>query len=150
VLSTYSWLYSLCGHWPLFQFLNLYTVDRTPWTGDQPVARTLHTHRTTQTQNKHIQTSMPRVGFEHTIPVFERAIAFHDLDRTATVISKICTMHMKIVNYKTQLLFVHFCLPGFQCARVSTFWAICFPTSPIYSTSGNILPEFTTSHPRRA
>jgi hypothetical protein len=35
--------------WPLFQFLNLYTVCRTPWTGDQPVARSLPTHRTTQT-----------------------------------------------------------------------------------------------------
>jgi hypothetical protein len=49
-----------------FQFLNLYTVGRTPWTGDQPVARALPTHRTTQTQNKRTQTSMPRVGFETT------------------------------------------------------------------------------------
>jgi hypothetical protein len=28
---------------------------------------------TTQTQNKRTQTSMPHVGFEPTIPVFERA-----------------------------------------------------------------------------
>jgi hypothetical protein len=28
-----------------FQFLNLYTVGRTPWTGDQPVVRQLPTHR---------------------------------------------------------------------------------------------------------
>jgi hypothetical protein len=48
----YLWLYSPCGPWPLFQFLNLYTVGRTPWPGDQPVARPLPTHRTTQTQNK--------------------------------------------------------------------------------------------------
>jgi hypothetical protein len=34
----------------------------------------------TQTQNKHKQTSMPRVGFETTIPVFERAKKFHVLD----------------------------------------------------------------------
>jgi hypothetical protein len=33
-------------------FLILYTVGRTPWTGDQPVARRLPTHRTTQTHNK--------------------------------------------------------------------------------------------------
>jgi hypothetical protein len=32
-----------------FQFLNPYTVGRTPWTGDQPVARPLPAHRTTQT-----------------------------------------------------------------------------------------------------
>jgi hypothetical protein len=35
-----------------FSFLILYTVCRTPWTGDQPVARPLPTHRTTQIQNK--------------------------------------------------------------------------------------------------
>jgi hypothetical protein len=29
---------------------SFYTVGRTPWTGDQPVARPLHAHRTTQTQ----------------------------------------------------------------------------------------------------
>jgi hypothetical protein len=28
------WLYIPCGPWPLFQFLNLYTVVRTPWTGE--------------------------------------------------------------------------------------------------------------------
>jgi hypothetical protein len=33
-----------------FSFLILYTVDRIPWTGDQPVARTLPTYRTTQTK----------------------------------------------------------------------------------------------------
>jgi hypothetical protein len=30
---------------PLFQFLN--PIHRTPWTGDQPVAKPLPTHRTT-------------------------------------------------------------------------------------------------------
>jgi hypothetical protein len=33
------------GPWPLFQFLNLHTVGRTPWTGDQHIARSLPTHR---------------------------------------------------------------------------------------------------------
>jgi hypothetical protein len=55
-------------------------------TVDQPVARPRPTHRTTKTQNNHTQTSMPRVGFEPTIPVFERAKTIHALDRTATVI----------------------------------------------------------------
>jgi hypothetical protein len=40
------------------QFLNLYRVGRTPWMGDQPVAKPLHT------QNKRTQTSIPQVGFE--------------------------------------------------------------------------------------
>jgi hypothetical protein len=46
------------------------------------IVRQLPTHRTAQTQNKHTQTSMPRVGFELTIPVFEQA----KTSRPATVI----------------------------------------------------------------
>jgi hypothetical protein len=55
-------------------------------TVDQHVARPLPTHGTTQTQNKRAQTSMPRVGFEPTIPAFERTKIVHALDREATVI----------------------------------------------------------------
>jgi hypothetical protein len=40
----------------------------------------------TQTQNTQKQTSMPRVGYEPTIPAFERAKTVHALDLTATVI----------------------------------------------------------------
>jgi hypothetical protein len=38
--------------WPLFSFLMLYTVGRTPWSSDQPVARPLPTNRATQTENR--------------------------------------------------------------------------------------------------
>jgi hypothetical protein len=38
ILLLLLWLYSPSGPWPLFHFPNLYTVDRTLWTGDQPVA----------------------------------------------------------------------------------------------------------------
>jgi hypothetical protein len=39
------------GPWPLLQLRNLfYTDGNTPWTTDQPVARPLPTHRTTQTE----------------------------------------------------------------------------------------------------
>jgi hypothetical protein len=69
-----------------FSFLILYTLGRTPWTGDQPVSRPLLTHRTTEIQNKRTQTTMHQVGYEPTIPVFERAKAVHALDRAATVI----------------------------------------------------------------
>jgi hypothetical protein len=72
-ISIYLWLYShFVGPWPLFTFLIFYTDGRTPWTGDRSVARPLPAHRTAQTQNKRTQTSMLRVGFEPTIPVFER------------------------------------------------------------------------------
>jgi hypothetical protein len=49
-LSIYLWLCSLCGLWPLFQFLNLYTVGRAPWTGYEPVARPLPERDNTNTE----------------------------------------------------------------------------------------------------
>jgi hypothetical protein len=72
----------------LFSFLILYTVGRTPWTADQPIARPLPTQRTTKKQNKCTQTSTPRVGFEPTILVFQRAKAVHAVDRASTVIGE--------------------------------------------------------------
>jgi hypothetical protein len=77
------------GPWPLFRILIFSTASRTPWTKNQPVARPLPARRTTQTQNKPKQTSMPSVGFEPTIPVFQRAKTVHTLDRAATVIDNI-------------------------------------------------------------
>jgi hypothetical protein len=85
-LPTYGSTALLLDLGGFFSFLILYTVGRIPWTGDQPVARPLSTHRTTQTPNKRTQTSMPRVGFELTIPAFERAKTVHALNRAATVI----------------------------------------------------------------
>jgi hypothetical protein len=85
--------------WALVPFSvswSFYTICRTPWTGDQPVARPLPAHRTPQTQNKCTHTSMPWVGFESTIPVFERAKTVHALDRAATVISICGGYHRKI------------------------------------------------------
>jgi hypothetical protein len=54
--------------------------------GDQPVARPLPTHKTTQTLNKRTETSMPPVRFEPTTLVFQRAKTVYALDRAATVI----------------------------------------------------------------
>jgi hypothetical protein len=100
VISLSLSLYGSTALWTLvvfFSFLILYTVCRTPWTGDQPVKRPLPTHRTTQTQNKRTQTSMPRVGFEPTIPVFKRAKKVHAVDRVATVIS--CCSYLFIHSF---------------------------------------------------
>jgi hypothetical protein len=89
-LSIYLWLYSpFVGPLPLFQFLIIHTVGRTPWTGNQPVARPLPTHRTTQIQNKCTQISMLWVGLEATIPASERAKTAHAIDRAATVIGEL-------------------------------------------------------------
>jgi hypothetical protein len=77
----------------------------TPENGDQPVARPLPTHRTTPTQNKRTQTSMPPVALEATISVFERAKTVRALDRTATVIDL-----FPIIEYNFKYYFrKHFC-----------------------------------------
>jgi hypothetical protein len=73
------------GPWRFFSFLILYIVGKTPWVGDQPVARPLPI----QTWNKCIQTSMPQVGFEPKTPVFRQVKTVHALDHAATVISSI-------------------------------------------------------------
>jgi hypothetical protein len=86
------------GHWPFFQFLSLYTVGRTPWTGDQSVARPLPVHRTTRTQNKRKQKSIPWLGFETTIPAFELAKKVHALDRAATV-TGFSPLSLKFTNW---------------------------------------------------
>jgi hypothetical protein len=84
-ISICLWLYGpLLGLGSFFSFLIFYTDGRTPWTGDEPVSRPLPAHRTTQTQNKRTQTTMPQAGFEPTIPVFERAKTVHALDCAAT------------------------------------------------------------------
>jgi hypothetical protein len=67
-----------------FNFWNLWiyfwTFGRTPWTGDQPVARPLPTQVST-TQKRRGYTSMLRVGFEPKIPMFERLKTLCALDR---------------------------------------------------------------------
>jgi hypothetical protein len=70
---------------PFYSFLNFYSQ----WdslVGNKLVARPLPTHKTAQTQNKRTKTSMPQVGFEPTIPLFERTKTVYALDCAATVI----------------------------------------------------------------
>jgi hypothetical protein len=93
------WLYSpLLGLGCFFSSLTFYTVGRTPWTGDQSIARPLPTHRAIQIQNKRTETSMPWVGFEPTIRVFERAKTVHALYRSATVIGLLhhCVLYISV------------------------------------------------------
>jgi hypothetical protein len=75
-------LHFLVGLWPPFQLLN--PIHSRYDSLDGGSAR----HKATQqhTRNKRTQTSMPRVRFEPTTPVFERAKTVQALDRAATVI----------------------------------------------------------------
>jgi hypothetical protein len=117
------WLYSPCGPWPLFQFLNLFTVGRTPWTVVQPVSRPLHIHRTTQTQNKHTQTSIPRVRFEATIPTFKRAKTVHALDLRPLWSQRLVSTAWK--SWSCTLFFLNFSLNS------SSVWHF-LSKSPLY------------------
>jgi hypothetical protein len=123
-LSIYLWLYSPCGPWPLFHFLNLYTVGRTPWTGDQPVA-------TTQTQTKCTHTSMHRVGFEPTTADFERAKTGHALDQIYFNFRTISSGRFTIWEQHAFPDFsVHFLITDPQHNAHRVFWAdSCFVRS---------------------
>jgi hypothetical protein len=61
-----------------FSCLIFYRVGWIPWTGHQPVAR--------HTQDSTNRTSMPQVGLEPRIPVFERAKTIDASDRVAAVV----------------------------------------------------------------
>jgi hypothetical protein len=75
------------GPWPLLQFRNLFLFTQTVGLLGRVISlsqgRYLHTG---QHKNKRTQTSMPWVGFESTIPAFERAKTVHAFDHAATVI----------------------------------------------------------------
>jgi hypothetical protein len=117
--SIHPWSYDPCRLGQFFQFLNLYTVSRTPWVGDQPNARPLLTHRRTQTQNKRTQTSM-QVGFEPTIPVFDRAKRIDALDRAANVIGQMVQQSMLL-----RFVVLNKNFYNVRHARIPTdFWAL--------------------------
>jgi hypothetical protein len=94
----YQWPCSpFCCALPAFSAsLIPYTVGRTPWKGDQPVARQVRTHSTTQTQ-----TSLPRVGFKPTTPVFERAKTVHASDLAAALIDHSLSARHMCVCFRT-------------------------------------------------
>jgi hypothetical protein len=86
ILQIYLWLYSpLLDLGRLFSFLIfLQSVGLFGWGISPSQGRYLHTGQ--HKQNKCTQTSMPKVGFKPTIPVYEGEKRVHDLGRMATVI----------------------------------------------------------------
>jgi hypothetical protein len=69
--------------------------------GDQPVARPLPTHRTTQTQNKHIQYKHPCLEWDsnqRSQRSSEREKTIHALDPAATVIGNMMLSYLREVQ----------------------------------------------------
>jgi hypothetical protein len=58
-LSLSLWFYRTSDLGLFFSFLILYTVGRTPWTGDQTVARPLPTHRINARTHIHASSGIP-------------------------------------------------------------------------------------------
>jgi hypothetical protein len=93
-LSVYLWLYTpLLDFGPFFSFLILYTVDRALWTGYQPVARPLPTHRTTETYLCLEWNSNPLSQRSR-----ERRQHIHALDRAVTVIRSSFSNRNNVAN----------------------------------------------------
>jgi hypothetical protein len=67
-------------------------------------------HRTTQSQNKSRQTSLPSVRFQPKIPVFERAKTVHALNRGTTVVGMLEYQYYYIPFFLNSLLIycIHF------------------------------------------
>jgi hypothetical protein len=135
----YSSLYSpLVGLGRFLNLLILYTIGKIPWTGDQPIARSLPTRRTTQTEQT--QTSMPRVGLEPTTPAFDWEKTVYALDRAVTVIREWCNWHrritgMPLLNYELtnvlQNVVQMTLIRVLEVANGVSVDEICFPVVPV-------------------
>jgi hypothetical protein len=117
------------GPWHFLQFHNLFYRDgRTPWTSNQPVAMPLPKLRTTQTQNKRTQTSIPWVGFEPTISAYERAKTVHALDRAAAVIEAYITLALK---FESWILLLIRSYPSSLICGISPVWSLTLSNSTL-------------------
>jgi hypothetical protein len=83
------------GPWPTSMKLSVsLRFSRTPWAGDQLVARPLPVHKHRKMHTHIHYTSMPWVGFEPTIPASELAKTVHASERSATVTG--CLLHINL------------------------------------------------------
>jgi hypothetical protein len=148
VITSYSFSMALQPLWALaaFSVPSLYTVGRTPWTSDQPVVRPLPTQRTTQTQNKRTQTSMPWVGFEPTMPAFERAKTVHALHRAVTDWQSLLLLSLILVVdsglWSKSSNYLYFSTPNLLLDPQNG-------GSGLLRNVGKFLPDYMVPHPKR-
>jgi hypothetical protein len=74
------------GPWPLFQFLDLLYGRYDSLDGESARRKAATCIHDSTKQHKRTETSIPEVGIELTVAVFERVTSVNALDRAATVI----------------------------------------------------------------
>jgi hypothetical protein len=98
VLSIYIYVYGSTALGDLGRFFSLFIHTQSVGLLGKGISlsqgRYLHTEQ--QRHRLNAQTSMPRVGFELTIPIFERAKTVHALERAATVVGRALSNFNKI------------------------------------------------------
>jgi hypothetical protein len=82
------------------RYLILFAARRTPWMGDQPVAKPLLTHRTIQTTNKLTQITATQVGCDPKTLVFERLNIVNVLDTATSVVISDSKDHLPNTSLK--------------------------------------------------
>jgi hypothetical protein len=117
------------GPWPLLHSVIIFTqaIELLGRVISPSQGRYLHTEKT------HIQTSMPWMGFEPTIPAFELAKTVNAVDRAATQIGIRGLISRQILKYKIikqllQYLFV-ICLNGTGVSTVNCILIFLWPAA---------------------
>jgi hypothetical protein len=109
--------------------------------GGSDLSQGRYLHMTTRKQNKHTQTSMPHVGFEPTIPAYERALTFHALDRAATVISWFLFLYLSLLLFFVYFYFVYLYYIRFILSLLCTCCVsfLCIIFIPLSNSQGQSL-----------
>jgi hypothetical protein len=113
------------GPWPIFQFSDLLHGRWDSLDGGSD-HRKAATYTQGNKQNKRTQIPMPRVRFEPTIPVFERAKTVPALDRAATAIDRCCSGNGNMKRIATSPVL---------CPRFSKLTQIRFWDYPEFNSS---------------
>jgi hypothetical protein len=138
----YQCLYSpILGPGRLFRFVIRYTVCRTPWTGDQPVARPIPAHRTTQTQNKHTHTSVIRVGNYYSCVNILKIIGRFIMCRIT--IQLVYQTFMRVEVFKAVKIYILVFLVMTPCKRVFGYQSLEGRATSIFSIGTRFLRNFS-------
>jgi hypothetical protein len=143
------WFYSpLLGLGYSFSFLSLYTVGLLGWGISLSQGLYLHIEYTHT-----IQTSMPWVGFEPTIPTFEQAKTVHALHRATTVVGRstisttilLFAHHLFIGGYERELISLWHYKENNKLQDLKNIFALYIPSWAPHTNDFVVLTSLTHS-----